>query len=275
MKHATTLFLSLAFCGRAFCQTTDPAPYCPGGYDDADGVIDVPHYIEQLTLDTFSNYSGTTQYPGAHYVFYNNLSPVQLVKGKTYSLSVKHDGGMTLHFVGAFIDFNRNNSFNDPGECVLTKSWPGAMNPLTTSITVPAGAATGLTRMRVLAFEDDPFTGSGADSAVACTADATGSLDWGETEDYAVMISAPVTGIGELTATQPLLYYPNPARTQVQLSASLQGLPLQLCDLYGRVLLAFPAAPEMIDIRSLTPGIYVLRGGTTSDPVVQKLEVQP
>lgn len=206
-KVKIALLAALSFAGSAFAQITDPSPYCAAGYDDAAGMFPLPHYITNVTLGTLNNTTGSSQYPGQHYAYYNAVTAPSLTAGSTYSLSVGNDGGATIHFLAVYIDYNHNNSFADVGERVLEQHMGAVSNPAIASITIPAGATAGITRMRVMVFEDDNYTLGGAAHATPCTGDATGSLDWGETEDYNVNIiaasstTAPVAGFKVNTAT--------------------------------------------------------------------------
>lgn len=203
---ACMLVLS-AQAGKA--QITNPAPYCDGNYDGPG----VEHYISNVTLGTLNNTSGTTQYPGGHYVYYNNLAAPDLVKGNTYTLSVAHDEAVSTHFIAVYIDFNHNNNFNDPGEKVLQRQMNplGIASPATETITIPVTAIAGQTRMRVMVFEDDTYSPPAAPpaNAVPCTTDATGHFDWGETEDYNVNI----TGGGGSTNNKPVAAFTVSATT--------------------------------------------------------------
>lgn len=183
--------VALLAANLSYGQITNPAPYCAAGYDD--GFMAVGHYISKVTLGTLSNTTGSTQFAAPHYAYYNSITAPNLIKGNSYPISVTHDGGASIHFVAVYIDYNRNNSFGDAGELVLKQSIVAnnVTNPSTATITIPATATAGVTRMRVMVFEDDDYTwGAGGTNSTPCTADASGSLDWGETEDYNVNITA-------------------------------------------------------------------------------------
>ncbi|WP_158605886.1 GEVED domain-containing protein [Taibaiella sp. KBW10] len=202
MNKMRLALLSLAISATqiSYAQITSPAPYCAAGYDD--GFMPVPHYISNVKLGALNNTSGTTQYSGVHYAYYNTVTAPALIKGNSYPLSITHDGGVTIHFVAVYIDFNHNNSFGDPGERVLqqTINNNSVTNPSMANITIPATAATGITRMRVMVFEDDEYTFVPGTNATPCTADAGGSFDWGETEDYNVNITGSSTGTSPVAA---------------------------------------------------------------------------
>lgn len=197
LKFALLAFALLAKTS-AQAQITSASPYCAAGYDD--GFMPVDHYISKVSIGTLSNSTGTTQYAAPHYAYYNTLTAPDLEQGKSYTLSVSHDGGVSIHYVAVFIDFNGDKDFDDAGEMVLNQNIDKGTvtNPSTISVSIPSTATVGITRMRVMVFEDDDFTFGTMPSPAPrpCTADATGSFDWGETEDYNVNITKPGGGPG-------------------------------------------------------------------------------
>jgi hypothetical protein len=87
-----------------------------------------------------------------------------------------YSGGVT-----AYMDFNQNGSFSDPGEQVFvspTTTFAIAGTLVSTVLTVPATASLGTTRMRVIAVENGTATAE-------CS-----TYTWGETEDYCINIIA-------------------------------------------------------------------------------------
>jgi hypothetical protein len=73
------------------------------------------------------------------------------------------------------------------------------------------------------------------------------------------------TGITGHSATARLMIHPNPAKDEITLtfSSSLAGSRYSITDLYGRNLVevTLRAPREIIDIRSLAPGIYLVKAG--------------
>lgn len=261
-KYILSAIISLTQLGMS-AQITSPSPYCAAGYDD--GLMPVDHHISKVTLGTLNNNSGATQYTGAHYVYYNNLSAPNLIKNNTYTLSVSHDGGSTIHFLAAYIDFNKDNDFNDAGERVLQKTINDASaipNPCNLNIVIPTSAASGTTRMRVVVFEDDEYTWTANNSnATPCTADATGFLDWGETEDYNVNIST-ATGIEENNTNTSIVFFPNPTTNIVHIENKddVNITKVSLLAINGDVF-EMPLKNEgglIVDLSSFSSGIYIL-----------------
>lgn len=251
MKRLTLTFIAILFFAmlNASAQTTNPAPYCAAGYDD--GSIVLPRYIVNVTLGKFTNTSGTTQYPGKHYVFYNNLTAPVFVKDSSYDLSIKFSNN-TYHFILAYIDYNQDNDFNDAGEQVFMNANTGAfVNPRTGTIKIPTTAKTGKTRMRVMIFEDDTYTGNGA----PCTAD---TLDWGETEDYTINISSPV-GINEVHKASGFTFYPNPATDYIRFDEEFEGRTVIITDMQGRIILNGKITAQSCSLAGFIPGTYIVK----------------
>lgn len=103
-------------------------------------------------------------------------------QGQTYPFSVTiDDGGSSYsHRVDVYIDFNHDGDLLDAGEQIPVFAYANPTTPNTTNvnITIPAGAVTGNTLMRVIVVESS--------SSSAC-----GTYTWGETEDYIIQIGVP------------------------------------------------------------------------------------
>ncbi|MFN5911625.1 MAG: beta strand repeat-containing protein, partial [Bacteroidota bacterium] len=103
-----------------------------------------------------------------------SLSP----SGGTYTLSVSFGTDANQYF-GAWIDFNQNGIF-EVSEFLGASANAGANGTASITFTVPAGAANGSTRLRIVGGNDLPVL-----SSQACGAS---SSPWGETQDYPVTI---------------------------------------------------------------------------------------
>lgn len=260
MHKISTLAAALLLAQCLSAQTTSPAPYCNAGYDDAGGTFPLPHFISNVTLGDLNYTSGNTQFPAPHYVYYNNIAAPDLMTGNTYNLSVTYDPApSTIQYVAVFIDYNHNNSFNDPGERVLHQTTMSStiLYPSTADVTIPPTATPGVTRMRVMVIEDDSYSATHPD-APSCTADPTGYLDWGETEDYNVHIVSS-TGVDELTKSDNNFLYPNPAMGKVHIHESFLGADISIISLPGKVVQQSKVSQTTLDISTLPPGTYLIR----------------
>ncbi|CAM1358086.1 Peptidase S8 [Tenacibaculum litopenaei] len=128
-------------------------------------------YIQKVQLGTINN----TSTGGNGYTDHTAVS-TNLAKGTSHTITItpKWNGTVYNEGYGVFIDYNKDGDFSDSGETVWTKA-ASKDTPVSGSFTVPAGATEGATRMRViLRYNAVP---------AAC-----GSYNYGETEDYTVVI---------------------------------------------------------------------------------------
>ena len=149
--------------------------------------------ILNVTLSTLNNSStcGTAAPgPGSVASMYSNFTtsvaaPI-LSPGVVYPFSVQIGtcGGNFNNWTKAWIDFNQNGLFTDPGEMVHTSTtFINGPHIETGLVTVPTNAVQGITRMRVVNVE----------TTVGANVNPCGTYAWGETEDYFVNISPPPT----------------------------------------------------------------------------------
>ena len=162
--------------------------YC---YSAATSIAD--EEILNVSLSTLNNTSTcgvAAPGPGSSAGLYSNFTttvaaPI-LSPGVVYPFSVQIGtcGGNFNNWTKAWIDFNQNGLFTDPGEMVYTSTtFINGPHIETGLVTVPTNAVQGITRMRVVNVETSAATG----------VNPCGTYTWGETEDYFVNISAPPT----------------------------------------------------------------------------------
>ncbi len=152
--------------------------------------------IYNVSLEDIDNASdcSSTGGPGSSLNMYSDytadVAPAQLVQTLEYPISIEVGTcGLTGYdnWTKAWIDFNHNGSFADPGEEVYSSTaLTNGAHIENGTITVPLSALTGLTRLRVSTVETSIWSGGGS-AVTPC-----GSYGWGETEDYFVnIIPAP------------------------------------------------------------------------------------
>lgn len=148
-------------------------------YCDSYGNTSYGTSVTEISLSDLTNNSGAKT--NAYEDFTNLTATVQT--GGSYDLSVnlETDGSYTIHSL-VWIDWNQDGDFDDSneeydlGDANNVSNGPTSLSPL--SITVPATAAVGNTRMRVTArYNSDP-------------ASCQTSFD-GEVEDYTVIVQSP------------------------------------------------------------------------------------
>ena len=150
----------------------DGAPCIPVySYGSASG-----DYITDFVLEGVTNQATG----GDSYTSYGELGLIiSLTPGNTY-FPVITSGTFdpspgTYEYLSIWIDLDQNGAF-DTNEKLATGTTDSPFQSITPSLAIPADALTGYTRMRVMCvYNTDPT-------------DACGSYDFGETEDYTVII---------------------------------------------------------------------------------------
>ncbi|MBN1338735.1 MAG: T9SS type A sorting domain-containing protein [Bacteroidales bacterium] len=126
-------------------------------------------FIQNVQVGTINNSSSCDGYAD-----YTNLSTVMSI-GESYNISVVN--GTTQwpsDQCGMWVDWNQDEDFSDPNETLTVGGTPG-VGPYTATITPPADAVPGDTRLRIRIT----YTGS----VVEC-----GSTTFGEVEDYTISV---------------------------------------------------------------------------------------
>jgi hypothetical protein len=123
-----------------------------------------------VTMDYYADYSAQS---------------ISVTQGSSYPINVSLGGSdVSNSSIKVYVDWNQNGSFADTGEGMVIISDTGAAtapsNPYSGNVSVPAGASSGTTRMRVmLDWQREP--------------QAAGNIDYGEAEDYTVIVGAAAT----------------------------------------------------------------------------------
>ena len=179
------LKLILSFALMVFFCQTNAQTYCASGATNP-----ADEDILNVTIGTLNNSSNcaTTGGAGSTLNLYSNyttnVSAPFLTQAVSYTFSVQIGtcGGNYNNWTSIWIDYNKNGVFTDAGEMVYTNpTYTSGPHTETGTITIPATASTGITRMRVVNVETTVQTSS------------CGTYTWGETEDYNVNIGAPPT----------------------------------------------------------------------------------
>jgi hypothetical protein len=147
-----------------------------------------------ITNVSFGNINNTsTSQSGSAQVYEDFTSmSADLQAGNSYQISVKGPSSTFPSDVMVFVDFNGNGNFDDAGERFyigrLAASNPFNAFTVNGTITVPANAVSGATRMRVLKNTNTAaYSDPNAANSISTACDA--GLRAGQTEDYTVNIS--------------------------------------------------------------------------------------
>ncbi len=194
-----TVFLVLSFPLQFALAYTAPTPLqiLWPGEDQSATCHSFDDYITNVTLSksgvtTINNSSDPTLTEGAWHTDYGRtdpqVSPGEVTIGETYQISVTVNGeDLYYHYLAVYVDWNQNNvngsgSTIDSNEQVaLWQGYTGSGSVTkTASFTVPAGASTGYSYLRVMLDGENPG-GAG---------DYTCAVGYGEIEDYVLNVNA-------------------------------------------------------------------------------------
>jgi PKD repeat protein len=183
-----------------------------------------------------------------------------VIANKTYSITLtpKYSGKVSASAWSVWIDFNHDSDFNDPGEQVLVAS--NLKAEFSKSITIPSGALTGPTRMRVSMKR--------ATVPLPCEAFA-----YGEVEDFTINISAPALGdisiksatIGSPATGQPVSFklFPNPVSKVLNLIVEevFEQDAYSIYNITGALMnkKPFNSTHTQVDVSNLPAGIYLIK----------------
>ncbi|MCF2873640.1 MULTISPECIES: reprolysin-like metallopeptidase [unclassified Tenacibaculum] len=157
--------------------TTEAPSYCSSTFTDEAGGGD---HITNVTFNTINNTSGNDTVDG-----YEDFTS----KSTTVSRSLTHKVSVTFNTDGfqdhcyVFIDWNQDFQFNKTTERYDLGTKTEDIATATLDITIPEGATLGSTRMRVVVEYADPSKGFGDGPC-----DSDHKSEWGETEDYTIII---------------------------------------------------------------------------------------
>jgi len=174
------------------------------------------------------NINNNTAGPCQTYTDHTGLAPADLTQTMGYTLSLTNGtcGGNYTRYGNAWIDWNQDDDFDDAGEMLGAGTAGNNTNGFVHVInfTVPAGAALGNTRMRIIVKEGT--------ATAQC-----GTYTYGETEDYTVTIlaDAPMTYVSSTTTTASTADVENCATNAgiigIQVETAGSGNPLDITQL--------------------------------------------
>jgi len=233
--------------------TTPPVSYCASkGNSTSD------EKIGKVVFGTISNIStGTAGYENFTTLITNAN------KGSAYTITITPKWTSTSYNEGyaVFIDYNQDGDFADAGETVFTKA-ASKITPVSGSITIPAGALTGNTRMRVsMKYNGIP---------TACE-----TFSYGQVEDYTVNIKAAgtVNSLVDVKVDGSITIYPNPVKDVLNISAK-GNYAYQIYSESGQMVMSGENAEKTVNVEKLTTGLYIVKitqdGKTTSHKLIKK-----
>ncbi|MCC9072312.1 M4 family metallopeptidase [Flavobacterium sp. F-65] len=218
--------------------------------------------IGKVVFGTISNTSTGT----AGYENYTAIS-TNVAAGTAYTITITPSWTSTIYSEGyaVFIDYNQDGDFADAGETVWTKA-TSKTTPVTGTITIPATATLGTTRLRVsMKYNGTP---------TSCEA-----FSYGQVEDYSVNITAagpivtPETpvALAETTANSSFALYPNPVDTELNVSLTKSSdATFRITNNLGQQISAGQLTENPIDVSQLNTGIYIIELNNGGNRIVKK-----
>ena len=224
--------------------TSNTATYCTSqGNSTAD------EKIGKVVFGTINNTSTGT----AGYENFTAIS-TNVVRGSANTITITPAWTSTVYSEGyaVFIDYNQDGDFADAGETAFTKA-TSKTTPVSGSITIPATALLGSTRMRVaMKYNATP---------TSCEA-----FSYGQVEDYTINITA--TGRMEETTTRiSFNLYPNPVKGDILNIANLETpSTYKIFNMMGQELGSGKIENDSIYVGSLKTGTFLIEvsNGTTT-----------
>ena len=156
----------------------------PSGYLASNATSLADEEILNVTFGSINNSSTCTTTGGGssilnEYSDFTSLTPPTITAGTIVPISVQVGtcGGNYSNYTNVYIDYNRNGLFEASEHAYQSTASVSGPHLETGSITIPANALGGVTRMRVYVIEGGSATSS-----------PEANYTWGETEDYDVNI---------------------------------------------------------------------------------------
>ena len=252
MKKIT--FLALFIVGSLNAQT-----YCTIS-EDYEGV-------EEITSVTF----GTTTIVNtdATSIYVDKIATIsEVMQSQEYTIAVKgnSNGAFDNEYV-AYIDWNHNGILNDAGEVfyigLINGSTGADTKSATRMITVPASAALGNTRIRIMkVYTDisddyilnlDPCSISVEDVYFGPSGDFAGS--YGQALDFSLNVSALGSNSFDKNA---FVIYPNPVSAILNIESNESVDSILVYNLQGQLVLENKNSKQ-INVQSLASGQYLLK----------------
>jgi hypothetical protein len=225
------------------CENCNDLEYCDAGSNSNS------EHIAQVTVGDINHISGND----GGYVLVTEATTV-LNSGSTYTISCVpgFSGASYNENFQAWIDFNSDEDFEDPGELVFDAPAPSTTG-VAGEFTVPPNVTPGVVRLRV----GMRYTPSNSNVEPS----DCGEWTFGEVEDYCVTLDGPV-GIFE-KKQQPFVVFPNPANDNFTLvtTAEFLNVPLQyrLINMHGQLIQSSQIfSGQTLDCSNLESGIYFI-----------------
>lgn len=211
-------------------------------YCTSQGNSVVDEKIGRVQFGTINNISTG----GTGYTNFTAIS-TNVVRGSANTITITPAWTSTVWTEGyaVFIDYNQDGDFADAGETAFTKA-TSKTTPATGTITIPATATLGSTRMRVsMKYNGTP---------TSCE-----TFSYGQVEDYTVNITSSARIDETSSARISFNLYPNPVKGDVLNIANLESQSTyRIFNMMGQELGSGKIENESIYVGSLKTGTFLI-----------------
>ncbi|KAB1156138.1 reprolysin-like metallopeptidase [Flavobacterium luteum] len=210
--------------------------------------------IGKVVFGTINNTStGTSGYEN-----FTSLS-TNATLGSAYTITITPSWTSTIYNegYGVWIDFNGDGDFADAGETVLSRA-RSKTTPISGTITIPATAKQGLTRMRVsMKYNATP---------TSCEI-----FSFGQVEDYSINIVASVAK-NALVTSQALTFklYPNPVKSNTLNISSIENGTYRIINVVGQEVSKGKIEGNVIPVHMIKSGAYLLEVTSNSEIALKR-----
>ena len=270
-------FTKVLLLGALFFASVAQAQYCmlPGR---------TPYSNEQPGITNFKlntiNRTSAGVESASTVVVTTNDSTI-LLRGHAYTVTIMDSKDATnfptaRNNIRVWLDYNKNFSYEDAGELVLTMDYHTS-GTYTGTFTVPATAPLGYTMLRATVKMSSD---AGHTLPTSCDNPPDSFGYHGEMEDYVIKIAAP-TGVNETSINNmEVSVYPNPTTGNITISCDAiynEQTTIDLYDITGKLVAnlfngkGVPAYEFDINTYTSSPGIYFIKVSSGGSSAYQKL----
>ena len=229
---------NISASSNAVNVTTLAATYCT-----STGTSVASETIGKVVFGTINN----TTTGGTGYVNFTAIS-TNATRGTAYTITITPTWSGAKRFEGyaVWIDYNGDGDFADAGELAFSNGITKT-TPVSGTITIPATATLGATRMRVsMKYNAIP---------TSCETFASGQV-----EDYTVNIVSGVAKIATVSgkAINEIKLYPNPTKSILNVSSVSENATFKVYNLLGQSIMNGRISNNSIDVSNISAGAYIL-----------------
>ncbi len=236
--------------------TDSMAELLPSGYCNVQSSSAKDEWISNFKLGSIDNNSG-----GAVFSDFSELA-TELVPGGIYNFSITPAWSGTVYNEAAsiWIDYNRNGSFDDEGEKVVSRA-PSRASVMSGSFTIPKDAVAGATKIRVvMKYNGEP--------TLACS-----SIENGEVEEYTAIIKENkelVKGVAIAKIKPAISLFPLPVTNELNIDIAEAIEKVEIFNMQGQLVLS-EIGMNKINTQSLGVGSFIIRILTATNEYTKQI----